>query len=457
MMEVKKHKLLAAVAALFILVCLPVAAAADEAPEDTPEAPASLPALETDEHIVYIDGSSDLVKPDSSLSRAEAAKVICSLMKEENVPAPEAQILFPDVPAGAWFEPYVMKLTGLGLLKGFPDGTFAPGRPITRAEFTQMLTQFFEPEESEKAFVDVSSDYWAYGAIMTAVAKGWIKGYGDDTFRPTRSITRAEAITMVNKALGRRADRTKLAADGNVVRFLDLPFTHWAYYEIMEASLSHEPSVGEDGTESWVSYTVPVSQRSPGPQYYNGETYYLNNNGRYVQNADVGVLHFRADGRYTSGDSELDAQLTQIFKSYFSDSKAPIDNLRLAYNYVAEHYGYRANTYLKDGDKGWENTKAKEMIRNRKGNCYNYAALMTVLARKVGYQSRAYSGWFKATFQGWVYHAWCEVTDSSGRRCTCDPDLESQFCKRVGLNWKLFMVPYAQLPYQLRERGIIMK
>ncbi len=457
----RKRILSAALAVLLMLTCLPLAAVADEAPEDTPQdvpqEPSGLPALEMEEHIVYIEGSSDLVNPEGSLSRAEAAKIVCSLMKEGATPDPGAQTDFPDVPAGSWFEPYVKELTGLGIFKGFPDGAFAPMKAISRAEFVQVLSRFFEPEESEMVFVDVPRDHWAFEAVSTAVAKGWTKGYGDGTFGPTRSITRAEAITMVNRVLGRSADRAKLAADGNVVRFLDLPFTHWAYFEIMEASLPHAPFADEEGKESWTSYTVPAAQRSTGPQYYDGETYYVNADGHYVQDADVGVLHFRPDGRYTTGDGELDAQLTQIFKTYFSDDKAPIDNLYTAYYYVANRYGYRANTYLKDGDAGWENAKAKEMIRNRKGNCYNYAALMTVLARKMGYQSRAYSGWFKATFQGWVYHAWCEVTDAKGSRFLCDPDLESQFCKRVGLDWKLFMVPYAQLPFQLRELGVIMK
>ncbi len=442
-----KRMLSAVLAALLLLACLPLAAAAEET---------DLPALETEKHILYIDGSNDLVNPEGSLTRSEAAKIICTLLKEEAAPAPQAGLTFPDVPASAWFAPYVQKLTALGVFKGLPDGTFGAVNPITRAEFVQALARFYEPVESEETFTDVPPDHWAYEAVSTAVAKGWTKGYGDGIFGPARQITRAEAITIMNRVLGRSADKARLDADGKVLRFLDLPLTHWAYYDIMEASLPHAPAESEAG-ETWESYTIPKAQREEGPQYYSGETYYVKD-GRYVRDASIGSLRFRKDGRYTSGDDELDAQLTYIFKNYLSEDKAPIDNLYSAYYYVAEHCNYRANTYLNDGDTGWENQKAKEMIRNRAGNCYNYAAFMTALARKVGYEARAYSGYVKFTFQSyWALHAWCQVTDTKGSRFLCDPDLESQFGKRLGMNWKLFMVPYKQLPFQLREKGVVLQ
>ncbi len=369
----------------------------DGTEDDTEGGTKPLPELETENHIAYIEGSGDMVEPESRLTRAAAAKIVCTLLRESGAPAPQAGKGFPDVPAGAWFAPHVEKLAGLGILQGRTDGTFGPNDSINRAEFVQMLARFFEPVPSGIIFIDVPEDHWAYEAVSTAVEKGWTTGYGDGTFAPGRPITRAEAVTMMNRVLGRAGDQSRLDADGKVLRFLDLPFTHWAYYQIMEAALPHVPLMGEAG-ETWESYTIPASQRGAGPQYYDGETYYVDENGLYVRGRDVGVLHFTQDGRYTSGDGELDAQLRGIAKSRFKDSNTPVQNLRIAYEYIGENYGYRANTYLNDGDAGWENSKAKEMIRNRKGNCYNFAALMTVLARRLGYQSRAYSGWFKASF-----------------------------------------------------------
>lgn len=480
-----RRKILRRMAALLVAVSLlassSVFAAAVEFPAETQEEPGSieapveadgetpvppdgegeaggngLPQLETEAHIVYMEGSEDLVNPGGNLRRSEAAKIVCTLLKEPEAAEPQAGLpSFSDVPDSQWFAPYVQKLAGLEILTGYPDGTFGPNRPITRAEFVQVLSKFFEPVESEVSFSDVTENHWAYQAISTAVAKGWTKGYPDGTFCPGKNITRAEAVTMVNRVLGRQADKGKIDQDGKVFRFLDLPTGHWAYYDFMEASLPHTYTDG-DGGEAWDTYTVPAAQRGKGPQYVGGELYYVGDDGHYVRNKTVGTLQFNANGRYTSGDAQLDTMLSAIVKPRCKDTNTPLQNLRIVFDFVYAQTHYRANTYIADGATGWINSKAKETIRNGyKGNCYNYAALMTVLARRIGVQATAYSGYAKFTFQSyWAYHAWCEVT-VDGKKYICDPELEANFVKNLGLGWKLYMVPYSQLPYKLRCKGVV--
>ena len=97
-------------------------------------------------------------------------------------------------------------MTGFSLVGGYADGTFRPDDPITRAEFVTILTRFPHNDiGTEHTFADVPETHWAYNAVQTAAAQGWISAA--DNFRPDDSITRAEAVTMLNRVLGRKATR----------------------------------------------------------------------------------------------------------------------------------------------------------------------------------------------------------------------------------------------------------
>lgn len=108
-------------------------------------------------------------------------------------------------------------------------------------------------EEAEKlAFSDVSRRHWAAGYIDEAAVNGWVLGYGDGTFAPDKPITRAEVVTIVNRVLSREADRAYIAANtGSVRTFPDVPGRHWAYYDVMEAANAHRSPV-QEGAERWL-------------------------------------------------------------------------------------------------------------------------------------------------------------------------------------------------------------
>lgn len=413
----------------------------DQEPSPEPDAPI-LPGLDREDHRVYIRGSGDLVRPEGMLTRAEAACMIYSLLEYE--PQPEGTAAFSDVSAGAWYGPQVLALAEIGAVNGYADGTFRPGGNITRGEFVVMLSRFFEKlEDAPDVFTDVAEGCWARQELNAAAARGWLNGYTDGTCRPDNEIARAEAVAATNRALGRTADRTMLDGDGKVLLFLDLPLNHWAYYEIMEAALEH----GHLEAASWTGYTVPAAAHAPGYHVIGGELYKVDEEGRWVRSQTDGVLRFGDDGRYTTGNALLDRKLSAIVRTYTVEGASRESNFHRLHQYVIDHYSYRAGSYMEDGQTGWEEDLALEMAGNGRGNCYRFAALEAMLARKMGYQARAVSGEID-TDNGFVPHGWVEI-DQDGRIYMCDVEIEY-----VQPDWDLFMKAYGSVYPRYQVRGV---
>ena len=218
----------------------------------------TVPAVTVSErHTAYIYGYTDgTFGPERNMTRSEAAAIFARLLADKNgdTITTVAKTKFADIPANAWYSGYVRYLSNYGVVYGRDDDTFAPNDPITRAEFTAFAVRFFEAYgdgnaeimEQYEGFNDVSSGYWAAEYIKDAAIHGWIKGYGDGTFRADRYITRAEVVTIVNRLLGRYADEDYI--DANLRRlntFPDVSESHWAYYDVMEAANTHTATVNE--------------------------------------------------------------------------------------------------------------------------------------------------------------------------------------------------------------------
>ena len=299
---------------LFFVLLVPLAALAENTFGDCQtgesgeeNAPAEEPVYQfiTGEHIAYMNGSNDYMNPESNLNRAEAAKIIYTLL--ENPLEGEEGSSFADVPAGIWYEDYVNSMAAMGLLEG-DEGSYRPDDPITRAEFVTILSRVYLPEEGQEdiTFGDVSSDYWAYDALKNAVARGWLKGYDGNTLKPEGNITRTEAILVLNRMLGRSPDKDAIDGEGKILQYLDVPYGYWAYYDIMEASVPHEHSENEDGSEVWTSFTPKTSDREPGYYLEDGQLYCVKEDGYYAKSEAIGVLDFNSSGQYTSGNADLD-------------------------------------------------------------------------------------------------------------------------------------------------------
>ena len=210
--------------------------------------------LKTEKHNAYLSGYPDgTFGPDKNMTRAEVAQMFYALLKDKNVAVTAS---FSDVPADAWYAKAVNTLASLGMLGGYPDGTFRPDAPITRAEFAAIALAFaYDPADASCAYTDVSAGAWYYTYVAQATTYGWIGGYPDGTFRPNNSITRAEVCVIVNNMLGRGADERYVDRNGDeLVSFSDLNDNHWAYYTIMEATNTHDHT--KDGSEE-VWKTIP--------------------------------------------------------------------------------------------------------------------------------------------------------------------------------------------------------
>ena len=452
----KKLRILLSVLLFDLLLSLvPITAAAEEE-TFTP----LIGFLETAEHPVYISGSDDLVHPDSKLTRAEAASLIYSLLSAKPESAP---VHFADVPEDAWFQRQVDTLAELGVVVGAGesrDGAlYKPEANITRAEFATILSKFFYMETGQTEFADLDENAWYYPYMSNAVLKGWVSGYTDGTARPNANITRAEAAAMLNKMLGRSADKTEIDAYGKIFRFLDLPFDHWAYYHIMEAATPHTHGTGTDGAEAWEEYTVPASKREPGYRLYSGSLYKIDDTGHYVRNHTDGVLRFGSDGKYTTGNDTLDTYLRNAVRENTVDSDTLENNWKRLYRYAAgSSFRYLSRGYLTDGQTGWEVEKALQMFETRKGNCYNYASVTTFLARSMGYQATAMSGYAYMPQNGdYIGHGWTQIA-LDGKAVVADPELQYVFAAQYDdTDWDLFMKPYGSFSVpKYRWKGVVL-
>ena len=199
------------------------------------------PELEKGDHSAYIIGYPDgTVRPEQDITRAEVATIFFRLLtdeaREENWASTNS---YQDVSSDAWYNNAVSTLSNMGIIKGYPDGTFKPNAKITRAEFAAIATRFSKSEVDETAsFTDVSKTFWASKEIAKAEKLGWIKGDGDGKFRPNDNIKRLEVMTLVNRVLERAVDKDGICED--VITWSDNPEGKWYYYDVQEATNSHE-------------------------------------------------------------------------------------------------------------------------------------------------------------------------------------------------------------------------
>lgn len=206
--------------------------------------------LNTEDHIQYLFGyPNGTFGPENDMTRAEVAQMFYNLLLDQDVTITKT---FEDVPEDAWYAKAVNTLASLGVVSGVGDNKFEPERSITRAEFTTITMRFTNGMmDGENIFPDVNADDWFYDYVVGSIQYGWIHGYPDGTFRPNNPITRAEVTAIVNNMLGREADEDFVDEHAEeLTQFSDIE-KHWAYYHIAEATNDHDytqPSSGENWT-----------------------------------------------------------------------------------------------------------------------------------------------------------------------------------------------------------------
>lgn len=227
---------------------------------EDPETPLG-PSLNMDDHYAYIIGRDDgKVHPEANISRAEVATIFFRMLTDDS----RSQLWrttnsYPDVEASDWYNNAISTLTYAGTLTGMPDGTFKPDNDITRAEFATIAVRFFGGNyEGEDLFTDIAG-HWANKYINLAATLGLVNGKPDGTFDPDAPITRAEAMAIVNRTLGRYPSADHLM-DGMITWPDNQNTSAWYYADVQEATNSHDLesiTVNNELMESWTEL-LPV-------------------------------------------------------------------------------------------------------------------------------------------------------------------------------------------------------
>lgn len=195
----------------------------------------------------YIAGYPDgTFKPGKEVTRAEAVRMFVTLVNEGKELPKNPTTKFKDA-NNKWYSDEINFAVSKGFISGYSDGTFKPNQGITRAEFAQMIAVFVKdgyPGSSN--FKDVKG-HWASNAIDQLYGNKKIKGFPDGTFKPDQKLTRAEAVTVLNSVFGRNTKSTSFTNvnTNSLKKFSDVPMSHWAYYQIIDASNGHNAVKGD--------------------------------------------------------------------------------------------------------------------------------------------------------------------------------------------------------------------
>lgn len=208
--------------------------------------------LNGDDHYAYIQGYSDgTVRPNANITRAQVATIFFRLLDEDvRDDSLTTYNTFPDVDEDYWANTAISTMASLGVINGRNSGLFDPDAYITRAEFAAICARFDDSGvDGITTFTDTVG-HWAEDEISRAAALGWIQGYSDGTFRPNQYITRAQAVTMINRVLCRLPEDTDDLLSG-MNTWTDCHEDDWFYLAIQEATNSHDFVAKDRVYESW--------------------------------------------------------------------------------------------------------------------------------------------------------------------------------------------------------------
>ena len=208
--------------------------------------------LNDSDHFAYVIGYMDgNVRPYGLISRAETTTIFFRLLKDS---VRDGNLLtsntYTDVPDDYWANTAISTMTGLGIVQGRSTTTFDPKAPITRAQFAAICARFDTGKSNgEQTFSDIQG-HWAEKYIQRAAELGWIKGFEDGTFRPDTYITRAQAMTMINRVLNRIPEEESDLLPG-MNTWPDCTPGDWFYLAVQEATNSHDFEHKAGNYETW--------------------------------------------------------------------------------------------------------------------------------------------------------------------------------------------------------------
>ncbi len=292
----------------------------------------------------YFPGTSEFFLPESALTRLDFARIFFGLLEDK----PKYEELLRDTDSTE-----AAALVAAGLMDA-PNGNFSPDEALTEESFEALLKPFF-----------------ASNAIDSALAA--VSGMGSET------LTRAEAVVVLNSLLG-------LDGQERDCYLPDIEPGYWAESAVKLAAMGHS------------------GKYKQGFVNLNGYLYSIDQDGYALKNAFIGSLRFDQNGRYTSGNYELDDLVAAALRENTDASMEREEMLRAMYDYTRDHYKYLRRNYYQTSDIGWCLKEAYTMYSMEMGNCYCYAAAFWAAARQLGYDALCVSGTIGSEHSphGWV-------------------------------------------------------
>lgn len=233
------------------------------------------------------------------------------------------------------------------------------------------------------------------------------------------TISRTAFAQLMNALIGQGGEERVIPAEGASAP-VDLAPQHAAFADVLEASVPHEPG----GERGWRE-AAPETGHAPGALFLHGSLYCCGEDGRILRGAEAEGLAFGEDGRYSCGDEELDAYVREILAAlcdeYPEDAADRMAMLRHVYDYAIRNFHYVGRSTHSD-EEGWELRDGKVMLETGKGDCYNYTAGFTVLARGLGFPATP----ILRSLDGNDLHAWTDIV-IDGTPYIFDPQLEKHF------------------------------
>lgn len=223
--------------------------------------------LNTEDHYSYIIGDNEgMLHPEGAITRGEVATIFFRLLTDEARETYWSQANdYSDCSSDLWCNNAISTLTNMEILEGCGDGTFRPHAQITRAEFAKIAVSFFDymVDEYRGYFPDVDENAWYAAYVEAAKEMGLIEGTPGGTFQPNRSITRAEACVIVNRALDRKPDISHLLNEDEMITWPDNDPNAWYYADMQEATNSHDYTwlTVDSETEAMEQWVKKLPQR----------------------------------------------------------------------------------------------------------------------------------------------------------------------------------------------------
>ena len=341
---------------------------------------------------------------------AYTAQVYPELSRHTSFLFPDGQgMLRPEDPlTGDELQRALEALAAKGALVYFPNLPQGNG-PVPGEQLKAVLCRFFPQNKVEAALSEVQE-----------------------------RITRGDFAVAMCSLLGRDSAEQVVLAE-NVTVPVDLNVNTVHYQALLEASVDH--TVSPEGIP-WSDVELPTGME-PGFVNLGGWLYYVQENGFFLRNGNVGKLHFDENGRYTSGDPALDQMVAEMLDPIVqrNPQATRLELLREAFDYCVNNFEYLRRAPYEFGATGWEIEDAKNMYEKKLGNCYSFAGLFWALAQGLGYEATAVSGTCTATDQP---HAWV-VIRLDGEDYFFDTEWQYAYLEREDRQdtekYNMFMIP----------------